>query len=469
MKEIVPLWKHQREAAERAANEHGFAFFFEMGAGKTLTAVTTLRHLCNRERGLLRTLIVCPPVVKTAWEREILRGSTIPKDQLHILGGSGKDRLKTFKTHAAAGGIFITNYESLLMKGLFKEIKGWGPEVLIFDESQMLKSFGAKRTKLAIELSDIAHWRYLLSGTPILNSPMDIWSQYRILDGGASFDRNFYAFRGRWFEDKNAGMPKQKYFPDWRPRAGLQDAFNKLIYKKAVRVLKKDCLDLPPLVRQRLEVELTAEQLKMYDSMKKHFVAYLNDKACVASIALTKGLRLMQIVSGHWVDDEGNEHSFKNNPRVEALGSLLEEIGGEHKVIVWSCFRHGYADIAGVCDRLGLAYRTLYGGMTDKQRQEAVDSFQTDPSVRVMIANQAAGGTGVTLTAASYAVYMSRSFNLEHDMQSEARCHRGGSEVHAKITRVDIVAPGTIDDLVLAALERKEDMAESILRIGGKL
>jgi SNF2 family DNA or RNA helicase len=107
--------------------------------------------------------------------------------------------------------------------------------------------------------------------------------------------------------------------------------------------------------------------------------------------------------------------------------------------------------------------------MTDKARQEAIDSFQNDPSVRVMIANPAAGGVGVTLTAASYMIYYSRDFSLENDLQSEARCHRGGSEAHEKITRIDIVAPGTIDEVILEALERKENLATKILAIREKL
>lgn len=478
MKELITLWQHQREtAATAAARDDGYALFFEQGAGKTACAITVLRHKCYAAKRLLRTLIICPPVVRRNWQREIAMHSTIKPELVHVLDGAGKKRKADFEKlafdnvfgplHAMPKpGIFITNYESLPMIDLFRLFKTWRPEVLILDESQRVREFKSKRTKLAIELADVAQYKLILTGTPILNTPMDIWSQFRILDGGETFDKNFYAFRARYFIDKNAGMTGLKKFPDWRPLPGIEPYFNKLIYAKATRVLKKDCLDLPPLVKQRVEVELSPEQARMYKDMRDDYVAYLGDKACVASIALTKGLRLQQMVSGFWVDEEEEKpHAFKTNPRLDALRELLSDIAPDHKVIVWASFRHSYDDLLRVCADLGLGTACLYGGMTDKARQEGIDSFQTDTKTRVMIANPAAGGVGVTLTAASYMIYYSRNFSLEQDLQSEARCHRGGSEVFERITRIDIVAPGTIDEVILEALARKENMATQVLKL----
>ena len=473
MKELIPLWAHQRDTALLAASkQRGYGLFFEQGCGKTATGLTILRHKCYEAGRLLRTLVICPPVVRTSWKREIAMHTTIKKELVHVLEGAGKKRAEAFEERAFAEdqsskpGVFITNYEALAMPDLFKLLKKWRPDVLILDESQRVKDMKSKRTKLCIELADIAEYKLILTGTPILNSAMDIWSQFRILDGGETFDKNFYAFRAKYFIDRNAGMPSHKHFPNWAPLPGIESVFHKKIYAKATRVLKKDCLDLPPLVRQQVEVELSDEQKRMYKDMKEDFIAYLGDKACVASIALTKGLRLQQMVSGFWVDEEGKkEHEFKKNPRLDALQELLTEITPNHKVIVWSSFRRNYTDITKLCDESGIKCVGLYGGLTDKIRQEAIDSFQTDPSVRVMIANPAAGGVGVTLTAASYMIYYSRSFHLEHDLQSEARCHRGGSEIHDKITRIDIVAPNTIDEIILGALSRKENLASGILKI----
>jgi len=468
----LKLWDHQKQIIERAVPMEQYAIFAEMGTGKTCTAIQILRLWCTAQKRVLRTLVLAPPVMRNAWKREFTAFSKLG-EQVHVLAGAGKERVASFKKLAFCPqgnipleGIFVTNYESLAMPELFRLLKSWRPEVLILDESQRVKDFKAKRTKLAIEISDLARYKLILTGTPILNSAMDIWSQFRILDGGDTFDLNFYAFRAKYFYDKNAGMPSQKHFPDWKPRPGIDAEFNRMIYRKATRVLKSECLDLPPLVRQRIEVELSPEQARMYKDMRDDFVAYLGDKACVATIALTKGLRLQQIISGFWIDeDEERAHAFSKNPRLEALKELLGSIASTAKVIVWASFRHNYVDLARVATELGLPSVSLFGGMTDKARQDGIDSFQTDDKVRVMIANPAAGGVGVTLTAASYMIYYSRSFSLEHDLQSEARCHRGGSEVHDKITRIDIVAPETIDEVILGALERKENLATSILKI----
>jgi SNF2 family DNA or RNA helicase len=110
----------------------------------------------------------------------------------------------------------------------------------------------------------------------------------------------------------------------------------------------------------------------------------------------------------------------------------------------------------------------LIGGMTDTTRQEAIDRFQTDSGVNVMISNQSAGGIGVNLTAASYMLYFSKSFSLEADIQSEARAHRGGSEIHDKITRIDLVSPGSVDEVITLALWNKVDVSESILKMREK-
>jgi SNF2 family DNA or RNA helicase len=132
---------------------------------------------------------------------------------------------------------------------------------------------------------------------------------------------------------------------------------------------------------------------------------------------------------------------------------------------VWACFRENYQAIADLLNegKNPIEYRLLVGGMTEKDRLKSIEDFQTDPKVRVLVANQSAGGVGVNLTAASSMIYFSRNFSLEADMQSEARNHRGGSEVHDKITRIDLVAPGTIDEVVLDALLRKENLAANIL------
>ena len=202
--------------------------------------------------------------------------------------------------------------------------------------------------------------------------------------------------------------------------------------------------------------------------MRDDFVAYLGNKderggqkAFVATLAITKGLRLQQIVTGFCVDDKGQTISLGPTPRLSELKSLLESLCSAHKVIVWACFKENYKQIAKVCEDLGLGYTELHGGVKDKDG--AIDLFRASDTIRVIVANPKSAGLGVNLIEASYSIYYSKDFSLDADIQSEARNHRGGSEIHEKITRIDLVATGTIDEKVNRALANKQNFAEAIL------
>jgi SNF2 family DNA or RNA helicase len=480
MKFKIPLWKHQERAMLQASHHRDFAFLMDMGTGKTATTINTLRERFYRHHRLLRTLILCPVVVCENWKREFEAHSSVA-EKVFVLIGTQKERIEKFKAAIKKHGdcIFVANYEALNMKDLYDHFLAYQFEIAIADESQRIKNPKAKRTQLAIRIADHTRYRYILTGTPILNNPMDIFAQYRFLDKGETFGANFFSFRARYFYDKNAGMPKHKHFPDWRPHPDTEKIFNNKIYKKAIRVMKDECLDLPPLVRQRVEVPLSKEQERVYASMHQSFIAYIKDSACVAELAITKSLRLQQIISGFVTLDEQDQeqiapgvikkmkdnklHRFDDVPRLKALLELIEDLPHDSKFIIWCSFRDNYRMIWDAVEKLGINCVYLTGGLTQTTREKAIESFQEDPLTRCMIANQGAGGVGVNLTAASYAIYYSRNFNLEYDLQSEARCHRGGSEIHKKITRIDLVAPGTIDEQILNSLEKKQSAAEAIL------
>lgn len=471
---LINLWKHQVEGVARALAQKDFALLFEAGTGKSATTVNILRGHYVREKRIMRTLILCPVIVVENWKREFGMHSKIDQKKIFTLTASGKKRCSDFSPAATSqdGVIAITNFEALCMKDFYALLLKFRPEIIVCDESQRIRNYKAIRTKKAIALADLAAHKFILSGTPILNTPMDIYAQYRFLDGGESFGKNFFEFRGRYFEDKNARMPAQKYFPNWQPRAGSFDKFHSLIYQKGMRVIKSECLDLPPIVRQRIEVGMTPAQKKNYLQMETGLVAYLNDKACVANLALTKSLRLLQIVSGFFRDTDDEDVAcihYPDSPRLAALRELLEDISPNEKVIIWACFRENYVAIEALLAGMKISYCTLYGGLAQSERVASVDAFQTDPEVRVMVANQQAGGVGINLTAASTAIYFSRNYSLENDMQSEARNHRGGSEIHSKITRIDLVTKGTIEETVLDCLERKENVANQILALKVRL
>lgn len=434
--------------------------------GKTSTVINILRHKAEQNNGLIpSTLILCPSIVVANWQRELavhfpeLHGSDV-----HCLTGTGFRRLCDFERfiEVKPRRIVITNYEALYMK-LYDKFLKWKPDCVILDESHKCKDISSKRTKKVIALGDTARFRYILTGTPILNGPMDIYSQFRFLDKGETFGDNYFAFRTTYFVDHNAHRPKQTYFPDWQPRETANKEINQKIYTKAIRVLKKDCLDLPPFVRQVVEVELTGEQLTVYKAMESDCVATFRNETISADLAIKKALRLQQIVTGYVTNDDGKNQIFPDNQRLKALEQLIESIGPDHKIIVWACFKQNYADIRGLLEARRVEYVQLTGDVPADLRQANVDLF-CKGSARVLIANPASAGIGINLVESDYSIYYSRNFSLENDLQSEARNYRGGSERHRSVTRIDIVTKDTIDVQVLEALKNKQDVSEAILR-----
>jgi len=467
------LWDHQKIGIDRAKVRDNFALFYETGTGKTATAINILaewnkNNCLTSTKKILKTLVLCPPIIIRQWREEFVKYSNLAAFCV-ILEGTGKKRLKTMLENEGNNKIFIANYETLLMKDVFSEFQKAKLDVLICDESHKFKNPKAKRTKSVILLAEKIKKKIIMTGTPVLNSPMDLFSQFLVLDGGKTFGKNFFVFRAMYFYDKNAGMTKFNYFPDWRARPGMEEQISELISKNSMRVKKEECLDLPALVKVEVSVEMSSEQKRVYTDMEEDLLAFLSDgSVATASLALTKVLRLQQIVSGFvsQEDIEGNVagvKKFEDVPRVAALEEILEDIVPHHKVIVWACFQHNYEQISGVCERLGVKYVEITGQRSETQKREAVESFRSDASIRVCIANQKAGGVGLNLIEASYSVYYSRSYSLEDDIQSEARNYRGGSERHTKVTRIDLVTPGSVDEIVLAALKQKQNLAEKIL------
>ena len=186
-------------------------------------------------------------------------------------------------------------------------------------------------------------------------------------------------------------------------------------------------------------------------------------QAVIAQLAVTKALRLQQILTGFAKTDEGDIYEIKKVPRLDACKDILEEVTPNHKVIVWCSFVHNYKQLEKVCKELGIKYALLTGQQNAQEKQDAVDTFETEDSCRVIIANRRAGGIGINLVAASYSIVYSRNFSLGEEKQSEARNYRGGSEKHSSITKIDLVSPGTIDEQVLAALQGKTEIATKII------
>ena len=484
MSEPRKLWKHQALTVQKAAHLPYFGLFFEPGAGKTATVIHILRDKMNAKKRVLKTLIFCPPIVIDNWKHEFTLNSKIPSSSITALIGSGKQRRRLFQEHKdELGHIFITNYETLQMD-VYEDFLAWGPEAVVFDECHRLANHTSKRSKSAEKLvnNKLVYNRktgqyhgedrplvYILSGSPILNSPLDIFQQYKILDGGRTFGANFFGFRARYFRDKNAGMPRHSYFPNWVPVPGALEEIGEKLDQASMRVLKKDCLDLPPLVRKVIPVEMAPEQKKLYEAMLEDYVAYYTkenkEEVTAATMGMTRGLRLMQISSGYIKTVEGKELDICSgyNPKQEALKELLQELTPNHKVIVWAVWIQNYEQIRQVLKDLGLEWLEINGQQGAVKNRANAALFENDSQYRVLIAHPESGGEGINLVSASYSIVYSRTYSLRQDIQAEARNYRGGT-IHEKVTRIDLVSKDSIEEKVLETLARKEEIGTSILK-----
>ena len=263
------LWGHQSECIRRAHNQDHFALLLDTGTGKTRIAIEILRRKYHKEGRLLRTLILAPIVVCENWKREFKLYSKVQPTDIVVLTQDGKKRQKEFIRWAgddlSRSKIFVTNYHATQMKDLFELMMRYKFEVIVADESQRVKNHVGKMAIAVSQLADMAKYRYILTGTPILNSPMDLFMQFRVLDSGETFGKNFYGFRAAYCEDKNSKrLGTQGYFPKWEVRSNMYPVIQEKIASKSMRVMKSECMDLPPFLRQVINVELSSEQKRMY-------------------------------------------------------------------------------------------------------------------------------------------------------------------------------------------------------------
>jgi len=463
----------QLAAVHRGIDNDNFALFAEQGTGKTKALIDILRCRYAKRTRIMKTLILAPLITLQNWREEFGAHSFIRLNDIIVMKGTSAQKIKTFEKDTASGKakILVTNYESLLSDKLYHLLLSWNIEILCLDEAHYVKNHKSKRSKKVSVIADRSIHKYILTGTPILNNVSDLYMQFRILDGGKTFGKSFYTFQGKYMMDMNEGWKgKQNYFPKFVANPSTFEELQTKMESSSVRVLKKDCLDLPPLIKQKIIVPLSPEQKKSYKEMERDLVTFIESKsdeprAVVAQLAIVKALRLQQIVTGFVPDEDGKVHEFSKNPRLEIVSELLQQLVGDHKVILWCSFRHNYKQLSRLCKSLGIEYGMITGEQSIDQKNDDIKRFRHSDSCRVVIANRRAGGIGINLIEADYSIVYSRNFSLNDELQSEARNHRGGSEVHEKIVKIDLVGENTIDEKVLTALQCKQDLSKSIIDV----
>jgi len=292
----------------------------------------------------------------------------------------------------------------------------------------------------------------------VTKNPLDLYSQCEFLNPYLLDFTSYYAFRNRYAQMKTINVQGRsiQVVDKFQNLAELSDTLKNFSY----RVLKEDCLDLPDKIYMKRQINLTPDQYKLYDQMKKEALAILNGKKVTTVNALTQLMRLHQITCGHFTADDGTTQPIKNN-RIDELMDVLEEIEG--KAIIWAHYQYDIKSIIKEIVKVhGPGSIVDYYGLTPQdERQKNIKKFQDDPRCRFIVGTPSTGGYGITLTAANTVIYYSNGYDLEKRLQSEDRAHRIGQK--KSVTYVDINAENTVDEKIVKSLRKKINIASEVL------
>lgn len=416
------LYDHQEAALDRLPPDGGY-LAFEQGLGKTLTAITWAAK--NNYEDIL---VVCPAIAIGVWQDELAQEGYTPVVPIGTRKQKAEQVLDSWP-----GGYTILNYEALLEPSVERAIKQMDFDLIIIDEAQKIKTATAKRSKVLHRLSKDTTV-LALSGTPVTKNLLDLYSQYKTIDpqiwGGIS-----------WTKFK-------QHYADWGGYGGYEllgyrnvDELKDLIRPLTIVAKKEDTLDLPEKTHIHIPVPLGTADAGDYRRMAREGVA----RGWVTTTPLEKLLRLSQIT--------GNAKLASTTAFVEDL------IANGEQVVLYYRFRQEGRDLA-----RSLGVPDLNGDTSVDQRRALVDSFQAGETA-IFLAQITAGSTAITLTNASHMVYHSLSYAYEDWAQSQDRIHRIGQNDPCFYYYMVARSPKggiTVDELVLNALQHKDDIAAMV-------
>ena len=463
-------YQHQDDVLMHSWDKTNWAYFMEMGTGKSKVCIDNAVML--RERGEIDTFIVVAPkgVYRTWATLEIpahmpdrVRDDCLISVWRPTPPRALKQDLMSFMKPAENFRVLVMNVEALsTVKGqkFLVGVLRASQSLLAVDESTAIKSPKASRTKALIKMSELAKYRRILTGFPVTQSPMDLWAQCRFLDRTLLGDcgDNYFQYQYRYAVMKKQSVGTHSFnrvvgYRNLEELSGFLKNFSS-------RVMKDECLDLPAKIYTQRSVLLSGDQARIYDDLKKYALAHIEDDEFMTTPnVMTQLLRMQQVLSGHTKSDSGEMMEIRDN-RLNELLDCLEEVEG--KVIIWSRFRY---DVKRIETELVKKYGprstvTYFGDTSDEARSMAIENFQNGEA-GFFVGNPQTGGYGITLTAANTVIYFANSFDLAIRMQSEDRAHRIGQTQH--VTYIDLIAEGTIDEQIVKALRDKMDIASVVM------
>lgn len=453
----VNPYQHQKIAfnfALQKLEEQGCAaLLMDMGLGKSLTSIAIAGQLFN-DKKIERVLVICPTSIIGVWLEEFKKFADFDYCIEAIIGttmSKRKDKLKLL-CHKIGLKVAIINYEATWR--MEKELNTYKPDIIICDESQKIKNPSASQSKTIHRLGVKAKYKIILTGTPVQNSPMDVFSQWKFLDPNI-FGLSFYAFRNHY-------AVMGGYYNHQILRYKNMDELTSKAHSVAYRITKEEALDLPEQIFLNRYCELEPIARKIYDTVVKESYAELMDGEITATNVLTKLMRLSQIAGGHVKDDEGRMQVISKS-KLNELKDIMEDVivDNKKKLVIFARFIPEIESIKSLAREMNIQYSYITGEIKTEERSEMCSKFQNDNDIKLFIAQIQTAGLGITLTAADTAVFYSLDFNYANYSQAIARTHRIGQK--NTCTYINLIATETVDEKILKALENKQDIAKNIV------
>ena len=470
----MPPMAHQWKEFIEHKDDDARALLWTMRTGKTKS---TLDLACYRwaKGDIQAVLVIAPNGVHCNWVRRQLpqhMWETVPyvahawqaSESHKPEHAASLERVLSCRGETLA--VLAVNSESIIHDKPAKIIARFlrrhqGKCMLVVDESHDFRSPGSKRTKRARSLKRYCRVRRILTGTAVSNSPLAAYSQFELLDDHALGFENFADFEGHfayYVQERTKGGRSYERLDHYRNLDDLQGR----MARWASVVLREDVDDMPDLVMDERTVVLPEAQMKAYRTLLKEMIVELEDGGEVEAIdGGARLVKLQQMLGGFVVDVDGQVRelvSDEENPRLQAM---LDEVrSSDGKAIVWCKYREDIRRVVRALAADGIRCVEYHGAVhSQAKRQQAIDDFNNDPSVRIFVGQPKAGGQGLDLSAADLILWYSHTFDLiERDQANERATQIGGKTVTIK----DFVTPGTVDEYILANLNEKRAVSESL-------
>lgn len=470
----LPNYRHQQDEWDRHRDDDARALLWQMRTGKTKAALDLACY--RRQKGDIQAvLVIAPNGVHCNWVRRQLpqhMWETVPyvahawqaSESHKPEHAASLERVLSCRGEALA--VLAVNSESIIHDKPAKIIARFlrrhqGKCMLVVDESHDFRSPGSKRTKRARSLKRYCKVRRILTGTAVSNSPLAAYSQFELLDDHALGFENFADFEGHfayYVQERTKGGRSYERLDHYRNLDDLQGR----MARWASVVLREDVDDMPDLVMDERTVVLPEAQMKAYRTLLKEMILELEDGGEVEAIdGGARLVKLQQMLGGFVVDVDGQVRELVSDDENTRLQAMLDEVrSSDGKAIVWCKYREDIRRVVRALAAEGIHCVEYHGAVhSQAKRQQAIDDFNNDPSVRVFVGQPKAGGQGLDLSAADLILWYSHTFDLiERDQANERATQIGGKTVAIK----DFVTPGTVDEYILANLVEKRSVSESL-------